>query len=159
METSTDTRASSRQAAQYLKQFYEEERTKQDRPSPAAPSRSLAPLLALIAIPLCLGLTAWNLVGAQAAGPTFTAAQSEDAARFALYVVSRQVEHFRTEQGRLPESLAEVDPNEDQVRYESTPGGYLLTVETENSVLVYREGDDIGPFAEAAKGRLGGMTQ
>ena len=159
METSTDPRASSRQAAQYLKQFYEDERSRQERPPPAAPSRSLAPLLALIAIPLCLGLTAWNLVGAQAEDSAFTTAQSEDAARFALYVVSRQVEHFRTERGRLPESLAEVDPSEDQVVYKTSPRGYVLTVETESGMLVYRDGDDIGPFAEAAKGRLGGVPE
>lgn len=159
MTTPTDSRASTKQAAQYLQQFYAAERDKQERPAAVPPRRSLSPVLALILIPLSLGLTAWNVRGASQTGPAFTAAQSEDATRFAMYVVIRQVEHFRRVNGRLPASLEMIDPGEDQVRYQSNFHGFVVTAETASGVLVYRDGDDISPFAAAAAGRLGGLDQ
>ncbi len=157
MATFDDSRDSSTQAAELLKEFYQDEHARQKRPDPAARSTSPAPLLAVLALPLCLGLTAWNVLGAQSNESAFSAAQSEDAGRFALYVVARQIDHFRHEHGRLPDSLAEVDPSEDRVRYKPNAEGFVLTVETQDGILVYKDGEDLDPFAEAAKGRLRGI--
>lgn len=157
MSTVTDPRASSDQASRYLQEFYRDEAEKKRRYVAPRPKRSVAPLLAVITVPLFLSLTAYNIWGMRETGPAFTAAQDERAGRFAMYVVSRQVEGFREQHGRLPSHLSEVDPQERSVRYQTDGASYVLSYDTGARILVYQEGEDLTPYEEAAGGFLTGV--
>ena len=150
MSTSVESHSSADQASRYLSEFYREEAQRRDRNVPPPPRRSRAPLLALVTVPAFVVLTVFNIWSVRETGPAFTAAQDEGAGRFAIFVVQRQLEAFRTMHGRLPATLSEVDPQERTVRYHTNGSSYVLTVDAGRTVLTFREGDDLTPYQTAA---------
>jgi hypothetical protein len=119
--------------------------------------RSWSRGLLFLCVPLLAFSTAWNLMRMYAQPPAFTVEQHEDAARFAVYLVARQLEDHWERTGRLPQSLTAIDPEEERVEYTVDGSTYILSADTPTGVLLYRRGEDLAPFAEPARGLVGGL--
>lgn len=60
----------------------------------------------------------------------------------AMYHTAHRVESYRKQTGALPAYLESEWQEAEEVRYETTPDGYVITGKSGEFELVYREGDD-----------------
>lgn len=104
-----------------------------------------------VALPLLVGLTAWNLARSTRAPVVFTAAERESGVRVRMYLAAQAVEAYRDSLGRWPASLSAVGFGDAGFVYQA--GGRVFEIsDTSASVpLVYRRGDAVEPFADALR--------
>jgi hypothetical protein len=113
----------------------------------------------LVALPLFVGLTAWNLARAAHPPAVYTAAERESGVRFRMYLAVQAVEAYRNSTGRWPATLAAVGFGDVGFTYETSARGYEIGDTSSAVPLTYRRGDMIEPFANAYNELLEPGTQ
>lgn len=112
----------------------------------------------LVALPLFLGLTAWNIVRAARPPAVFTADERESGIRFRMYLAAQAVEAYRDSLGRWPASLAVVGFTESGFVYRAGDRDFEISDTSAAVPLTYRRGDVLAPFADAYVELKGGGT-
>lgn len=103
----------------------------------------------LVALPLFLGLTAWNLARATHPPAVYSPSELESVVRFRMYLAVQAVEAYRDSLGRWPATLADVGFGEAGFAYTTTARSYEIIDTTSAVPLSYRYGDMLEPFANA----------
>ena len=99
------------------------------------------------ALPLLLGLTAWNVVRASSQPPVFNAAERESVIRLQMYIAAQGVEAYHDSTGRWPADLRAVGMGDAGLVYELHEGSYAITDTSMSVPLTFRRGDPMAPFA------------
>ena len=113
----------------------------------------------LVALPLFLGLTVWNLARATHPPAVYTASELESAVRFRMYLAAQAVEAYRDSLGRWPATLTDVGFGDAGFAYTSTSRGYEITDTSSAVPLSFRYGDMVEPFASGYNELLEAGTQ
>jgi hypothetical protein len=103
----------------------------------------------LFALPLLIGLTAWNVARSARAPAVFTADERESAVRLRMYLAAQAVEAYRDSLGRWPVNLAAVGFADVGFVYEAGGGVFEISDTSASVPLTYRRGDALAPFADA----------
>jgi len=103
----------------------------------------------LVALPLFLGLTAWNLVRATQTPEVFSADERESAVRFRMYLAAQAVEAYRDSLGRWPADLGTVGFADARFVYQAGERDFEISDTSASVPLTYRRGDPMRPFAGA----------
>lgn len=103
----------------------------------------------LVALPLLIGLTAWNVARGARRPAAFSAAERESGVRFRMYLAVQAVEAYRDSLGRWPADLAAVGFGDAGLVYEARDRDYEINDTSGSVPLSYRRGDPLQPFAGA----------
>lgn len=103
----------------------------------------------LVALPLLIGLTAWNIARAARPPAVFSAEERESAVRFRMYLAAQAVEAYRDSLGRWPETLAAVGFGDAGFVYTAASRDFEISDTTSAVPLSYQRGDMLTPFAGA----------
>ena len=103
----------------------------------------------LVALPVLVGLTVWNLVRAAHPPPVFTASERESAVRFRIYLAAQAVEAYHDSLGQWPADLTVVGFGDAGFVYKTGTPDYAITDTSSVVPLSYRRGDMFQPFAGA----------
>jgi hypothetical protein len=113
----------------------------------AKPPKGKAPaLVVLLAVLVAFGV--WNAIQIRRV-PLPPPAQVEVAARASIYLTASALDSHRRTRGGLPASLEEAGLDVAGLSYRVEAGRYVLTMLTSVQTHVYREGEDLAPYAAA----------
>ena len=113
----------------------------------------------LVALPLFVGLTAWNVARGANPPAVYTAAEVESGVRFRMYLAVQAVEAYRDSLGRWPATLAAVGFGDAGFTYSASGRSYEITDTSSAVPLEYRRGDMLEPFADAYNELTGTAAQ
>jgi hypothetical protein len=99
------------------------------------------------ALPLLLGLTAWNVLRAANQPPVFNADERESVIRLQMYIAAQGIEAYRDSTGRWPRDLRAVGMDDAGLVYEVRDGSFAISDTSTTVPLTYRRGDPLAPFA------------
>jgi hypothetical protein len=111
------------------------------------------------ALPLCIGLTAWNLARAARTPDVFTVSEHESVVRLRMYLAVQAIEHHRDSAGHVPADLAAVGFGDAGFVYHPNGGRFAITDTTASVPLTYHYGDPLEPFAGATEELRGAVAQ
>ena len=103
----------------------------------------------LVALPMFVGLTAWNFARAAHPPAVYTASERESGVRFRMFLAAQAVEAYRDSLGRWPATLAAVGFGDAGFTYSASARSYEITDTSSAVPLEYRRGDMLEPFADA----------
>jgi hypothetical protein len=103
----------------------------------------------LVALPLLLGLTAWNLVRAAHPPEVFSADERESGVRLRMYLAAQAVEAYRDSLGRWPAQLDAVGFGDAGFVYRAGGSSFEISDTSALVPLTYHRGDMLAPFADA----------
>lgn len=103
----------------------------------------------LVALPLLIGLSAWNLVRATSTPEVFSVEERESAVRFRMYLAAQAVEAYRDSLRRWPADLGAVGFADAGFVYQAGERDFEISDTSASVPLTYRRGDPLRPFAGA----------
>lgn len=102
-------------------------------------------------IPAFCGLTAWNVMRAGAEPQVFTPDELAASLRFKVYVAVQGIRAFRDSAGTLPQSLQQIRMADAGIAYVRSDTTYVIVGTAGGVHVTYRKGDDLTPYAGAAR--------
>lgn len=103
----------------------------------------------LVALPLLVGLTTWNLARIASPPAVFSADERESSVRFRMYLAAQAVEAYRDSLGRWPADLDAVGFGDAGFRYRVGSRTFEISDTSVSVPLTYHRGDVLAPFADA----------
>ncbi len=119
-------------------------------------ARSRTALLGALAVILVSGI-ALNLSLALREPEVVAADKQEASARLTVYLVAQAIETYRDTTRTLPRNLEDLGVDGEGITYAPSEPTYLLTVEIGATRLVYRSGESLAPYRDAAQILVGGL--
>ena len=102
-------------------------------------------------IPAFCTLTAWNVLRAGAEPQVFTPDELAASLRFKIYIAVQGIRAFRDSAGTLPASLRQIGMSDQALAYVRSDTTYVIAGSAGAVHVTYRQGDDLQPYAGAAR--------